>query len=124
MKILIIEDEEAIALVLKEKFKAEGYSVQIASNGESGLEMAKSNNMPDIILLDLILPKKNGFEVLEELKTDPEFRSIPVVVLSNLGEDDNIKKAIYLGAADYFVKSQHPIKEVVEKVKFQLSKGV
>jgi DNA-binding response OmpR family regulator len=123
MKILIIEDEEALALVLKEKFEVEGYSVSVAKNGEEGIDETRKWT-PDIILLDLILPKKNGFEVLEILKGDPELRPIPVVVLSNLGEDENIKKAIYLGAADYFVKSQHPIKEVVEKVKFQLSKGI
>ncbi len=123
MKILIIEDEEALSSVLKEKFEAEGYFVSVAKNGEDGL-MTTDKVMPDIILLDLILPKLNGFQVLEALKADPDKKSIPVVVLSNLGEDDSIKRAILLGAADYFVKTQHPIKEIVEKVKFQLSRGI
>lgn len=123
MKILIIEDEEALSSVLKEKFEAEGYFVSIAKNGEEGLALI-NKVMPDIILLDLILPKLNGFQVLGTLKADPDKKSIPVVVLSNLGEDDSIKRAIMLGAADYFVKSQHPIKEIVEKVKFQLSRGI
>ena len=123
MKILIIEDEEALSSVLKEKFEAEGYFVSIAKNGEDGLTTT-DKVMPDIILLDLILPKLNGFQVLEALKADPDKKSIPVVVLSNLGEDDSIKRAILLGAADYFVKTQHPIKEIVEKVKFQLSRGI
>ena len=123
MKILIIEDEEALSSVLKEKFEAEGYFVSTAKNGEEGLSLI-DKAMPDIVLLDLILPKINGFQVLEALKSDPDKKAIPVVVLSNLGEDDNIKRAILLGAADYFVKSQHPIKEIVEKVKFQLTKGI
>lgn len=123
MKILIIEDEEALSSVLKEKFEAEGYFVSVAKNGEDGLTTT-DKVMPDIILLDLILPKLNGFQVLEALKADPDKKSIPVVVLSNLGEDDSIKRAILLGAADYFVKTQHPIKEIVEKVKFQLSRGI
>jgi len=123
MKILIIEDEEALSSVLKEKFETEGYFVSVAKNGEEGLALV-DRAMPDIILLDLILPKLDGFQVLEALKADPDKKSIPVVVLSNLGEDDSIKRAILLGAADYFVKSQHPIKEIVEKVKFQLSRGI
>jgi DNA-binding response OmpR family regulator len=123
MKILIIEDEEALSSVLKEKFEAEGYFVSAAKDGEEGLSAA-DKVMPDIILLDLILPKMDGFQVLEKLKADPDKKSIPVVVLSNLGEDSSIKRAILLGAADYFVKTQHPIKEIVEKVKFQLSRGI
>lgn len=72
---------------------------------------------PDLVLLDLILPKKDGFEVLQELKADPGLKQIPVVVLSNLGQDEEIKKALDLGAVDYLVKVQHPINEVVEKVR-------
>ena len=81
--------------------------------------MAKAKN-PDIILLDLILPKRNGFEVLTMLKQDPEMRDIPVIVLSNLAEDENLKKALAIGAEDYFIKAQHPINEIVEKVKERL----
>ena len=122
MKILIVEDEAALSRVLQEKFQAEGFDAFIAQNGEAALTEAQKVN-PDIIVLDLLLPKKDGFEVLGELKADADLKMIPVIVLSNLGEDENIKKAIYLGAADYFVKTQHPINEIIEKVKMQVEKG-
>lgn len=116
MKILIIEDEEILAKVLQEKFDKEKFEAKIVSNGSDAVESVK-DFQPDIILLDLILPQKDGFEILEELKRDPNFQNIPVVVLSGLGQDEEIKKALSLGAADYLVKTQHPIKEVVERVK-------
>ena len=115
MKILIVEDESALAIVLEEKLKKLDHDVRIAKDGDVALPLARSF-MPSLMLLDLILPKKDGFAVLKEMKADPELAAIPVIVLSNLGEDDNIKKALSLGAKDYFVKSQHPINEIVEKI--------
>ncbi len=115
MKILIVEDEEALAMVLGEKLQKLEHEVRIAKDGEVAITLAHSFK-PEMILLDLILPKKDGFAVLKELKNDPELSEVPVIVLSNLGEDDNIKKALSLGAKDYFVKSQHPINEIVEKI--------
>ncbi|MEK9174700.1 MAG: response regulator [Patescibacteria group bacterium] len=73
-----------------------------------------------MILLDLLMPKKDGFYVLEVVKNNPEWKLIPVLVLSNLGGDEEIKKAIALGADDYFVKSQHPVEDVIQKVKIML----
>lgn len=122
MKILIVEDEEILAKVLREKFEKEKFTVKLAMDGEVVLPAAKTF-CPDLIILDLILPGKNGFEVLQELKSDSELKSIPVVVVSNLGQDEEIKNALNLGAVDYIVKTQHPINEVVEKVKRQLLKG-
>lgn len=119
--ILIVEDEKALANALADKLGREGYKTSIASNGEEALTMIKAGQF-DLILLDLVMPRKGGFETLEELKSSPEFRTIPVIVLSNLGEDESLKKALRLGAADYFVKSDHPIGEVVEKVKAYLMK--
>lgn len=119
MKLLIVEDEEILIKVLEEKFKQEGFEVKIAQDGEVVLSITKDFH-PDLILLDLILPKKSGFEVLKELKADPELKIIPVIILSNLGQDEEIKQALGLGAKDYYVKAQHPIKEVVEKVSQQL----
>lgn len=116
MKILIVEDENILAKVLEEKFQAIDFETKIAFNGEEAIPATKEF-MPDIILLDLILPKKSGFQVLEELRADPELRLIPVIVLSNLGQEEDIKKALELGAKDYLVKIHHPIKEVVEKVR-------
>ncbi|MDD5099030.1 MAG: response regulator [Candidatus Colwellbacteria bacterium] len=122
MKILVVEDEAALANVLKEKFQAEGFEADFVQSGDVAIAETKKMN-PDIIVLDLLLPKKDGFEVLKELKENTDLKSIPVIVLSNLGEDESIKRAIQLGAADYFVKTQHPINEIVEKVKEQAEKG-
>lgn len=116
MKILVVEDEEVLAKVLQEKLEKSGYEVALAGDGEAALTLAKSFN-PDAVVLDLLLPKKNGFEVLEVLKSDETTKMTPVVVVSNLGEDSDIKRALALGAADYYVKSEHPINEIVEKIK-------
>lgn len=122
MKILIIEDEEILLRVLKEKLEEARFTVEIASDGEIALEMIK-NFKPDLILLDIILPKKDGLTLLKEIKLDPEISNIPVFVISNLGEDDKIKTALKLGAIDYLVKTQHPINEVIDKIKDYLLKS-
>ncbi|OGY99897.1 MAG: hypothetical protein A3E09_02560 [Candidatus Liptonbacteria bacterium RIFCSPHIGHO2_12_FULL_60_13] len=119
MRIVIVEDEIALVKVLGEKFKREGFDVSVATNGEDAVRVIRSQE-PDLVLLDLILPKKDGFAVLQEMKADPELKPIPVVVLSNLGEDENLKRALKMGAVDYLVKTQHPINEVVEKVRGHL----
>ncbi len=121
MKVLIIEDEEALNKVVKEEFASQGYEAKVAKDGEEGLKMAKSFK-PDAIMLDLVLPKKVGLDVLSELKADESTKNIPVIVLSNLAEDENIKKALTLGAADYFVKTQHSIYEVIEKIQKHIKK--
>lgn len=113
--VLVVEDEEFLVRALKDNLVAEGCSVSVATDGEEVVERLKEKK-PSLILLDLLLPKKNGFDVLRDLKSNPEYQYIPVVVLSNLGEDVEIKRALELGASDYFVKSQHPIQEVIEKV--------
>jgi len=114
--ILIAEDEDFLVRTLKDNLDSEGYTVYVAKNGEEAIQKIKEKK-PDIILLDLLMPKKDGFYVLEEVKSNPDWKLIPVIVLSNLGEDESIKRALEAGADDYFVKSQHPIQEVVEKVK-------
>ncbi len=119
MKVLIVEDEEALRKVLQEKMQNSGFETFAAKDGEEGWELAKSKN-PDIVLLDLVLPKKSGFEVLSMIKQDPELKDIPVFILSNLAEDESLKKALQIGAEDYFIKSQHPINEIVEKVEDRL----
>ena len=86
-----------------------------AYDGEEAIEKAKTMS-PDLILLDLILPKVNGFKVLEQIKKDPDVSHIPVIVLSNLGDDKDIKDSLRLGAVDYYVKAQHPLLEIVEIV--------
>lgn len=122
MKILIVEDEQVLSKVLKEKFDKAGFETKVSGDGEAAILDAKSF-MPTIIVLDLVLPKKSGFEVLKAVKDDPETAMIPVIVVSNLGEDSDIKKALSLGAKDYFVKSQHPINEIIEKVKVVITEA-
>jgi two-component system alkaline phosphatase synthesis response regulator PhoP len=114
-----VEDEEALREVLLKKISDSYYETFTAKDGYAGWDLAKSKN-PDIILLDLILPKRNGFDLLGMLKQDPELKDIPVFILSNLDGDENIKKALRMGAEDYFVKAEHPINEVVQKVKDRL----
>lgn len=113
--VLIVEDEEFLVRALKDNLESEGHTVSVAMDGEAVFEQLKKKK-PSLILLDLLLPKKNGFDVLSELKANPEWQLIPIIILSNLGEDSEIKRALDLGANDYFVKSQHPIQEVMEKV--------
>ncbi|MFZ2167666.1 MAG: response regulator [Minisyncoccia bacterium] len=122
MKILVVEDEAVLAKVIQEKLERSDYEVVIASDGEAALSLAKSFN-PDGIVLDLLLPKRSGLEVLEILKADDTLKTIPVIVVSNLGEDTDIKHALMLGAADYYVKSEHPVNEIVEKIKNVLLKS-
>lgn len=121
-KILIAEDEDILLNVLKDRFEAEGWKVSVAINGEEAIKIIKESP-PDLVLLDLLMPKKNGFEVLKEINDNPELKNLPIIVLSNLGGDDDIKKALSLGAKDYFVKTQHPMSEVVEKVENLLVGG-
>ena len=122
MKILIVEDEEILRKVLQEKFEKENFTVRIAEDGAAVMPLAKSFK-PDLILLDIILPKQDGLSVLEDLKSDDDVKTIPVIMTSNLGEDDKIKQALSLGAVDYLVKTQHPINEIVTKVKKYILKA-
>lgn len=115
MKLVIVEDEEALLGVLSEKMRKAGFEVLVARDGEEGMRVIEKSN-PDLVLLDLILPKKDGFDVLLELKARQDLKMIPVIVLSNLDEDENLKKALRMGAEDYIVKTQHTVNEVVEKV--------
>ena len=115
-KILIIEDEAALQDALKKLFTGEGYEVAQALDGEEGIAMVASSK-PDIILLDLILPKKHGFDVLAEMQKSEEQKKIPVLVLTNLEESTEVMKAIELGARGYLVKANYALKDVLAKVK-------
>jgi len=114
--ILVVEDEGFLIQALKDNLIAEKYTVDVAKNGEEALSKI-GKKKPDLILLDILMPKKDGFCVLGVIKKDPKWKLIPVIVLSNIGEDTTIKQALEMGADDYFVKSQHPIQEIIEKVK-------
>jgi DNA-binding response OmpR family regulator len=114
--ILFIEDESALQKTLGNALKKEGYEVISALNGELGLKLAKEKK-PDLILLDLILPKLHGLEVLKKLKEGKETKEIPVIVLTNLEALREVDKAIELGARTYLVKAQYSLEEIVGKIK-------
>ncbi|MCX6791045.1 MAG: response regulator [Candidatus Gribaldobacteria bacterium] len=115
-KILFVEDEAASQKSLGFTLSNTGYEVVSALDGETGLRLAKSEK-PDLVLLDLILPKMDGFEVLEQLKSDPETKEIPIIILTNLERMDDVERALALGAKTYLTKSSYSLVEVVEKVK-------
>lgn len=115
-KILFIEDESALQKTFGDVLKKEGYEMGSALDGEIGLRLAKVQK-PDLILLDLVLPKLHGFEVLKKLKEDNETKDIPVIVLTNLESIEEVEKALELGATTYLVKAQYSLREVIEKIK-------
>ena len=114
--IIVVEDESFLSKVLAERLEDEGFGrIDVAGNGEEALAKIKQHK-PDIVLLDMILPKMNGFEVLEVMQADNVLKKIPVLVLSNLGQDQDIEQAKKLGARDYIVKSNFSLQKVVEKI--------
>lgn len=115
-KIVIIEDDTFLAEMYVTKFELEGFKIYAAINGDDGVKLVKKIK-PDLILLDILLPKKNGFEVLEELKGDKDVKDIPVILLTNLGQKEDVDKGLELGAVDYLIKAHFVPSEVVEKVK-------
>ena len=120
-KILVVEDDSILQKAIQEYLISDGFVVFTASDGEEGLHLAQSKK-PDLILLDIILPKKNGFEVIKEVKANPETNKIPVVLLTNLGSLNDIEKALALGASTYLVKSDYGLEEVSKKIKETLAK--
>jgi DNA-binding response OmpR family regulator len=118
--ILIIEDEPTLQKTLGLALGQESFEVKSALDGEAGLKLAKEIK-PDLILLDLILPKMDGFEVLGELKKDDEVKEIPVIVLTNLESNKDIERALELGATSYLVKANYDLDDVIAKIKTTLN---
>ena len=114
--ILLVEDEELLANILKQRLEKEGFNVVLARDGEEALGILKDAK-PDLLLLDIILPKVSGFELMSKLQEDPRYAKVPIVVVSNLGQEGDIKKGEMLGAIGYFVKAHLSIEELVERVK-------
>lgn len=115
-KILIIDDDAFLSSIFKQKFEAEGFEAFAAGSGEDGLRMA-GEKKPDVILLDLLMPRMDGFQVLEHLKSNPATQSIPVFIFTNLGQPGDIERCKSLGAAGYAIKTQTLPDEVVNQVK-------
>lgn len=122
-KILIIEDDPFLSEVLLHKVQSAGFDVVIESDGKVGLEKI-SSYMPDLILLDIMLPGLNGYEILEVKVKDPKIASIPVIVISNSGQPVEISRVLALGVKDYLVKAQFDPEEVMDKVRIQLESRV
>ena len=120
-KVLIIEDEKMLVDMYASKFNKEGFEVEEALTGKQGIDKAKEIN-PDIILLDIIMPEVDGFAVLKELKNNQKTKNTPIIMLTNLGQDEDIEKGKKFGAVDYLVKANLTPREVVGKVKKILKK--
>lgn len=118
-KILFIEDEATLQKTIGDALRKEGYEVISALDGETGLRLAQKE-IPDLILLDLILPKMHGLVLLEELRKDERTKDIPVIVLTNIEDSQGIEKAITLGAKAYLVKANYTLDEVIKKIKAAL----
>ena len=116
-KVLVVDDEPDLCEMVQNSLqKREDFQVIVTSRPQD-VELICQQEKPDVILLDIIMPKKDGFQVLKELKSFPETERIPVIIMTMLGSDDDVKKGLKLGAADYIVKSQHAVAEMVEKIK-------
>lgn len=116
-KILIVEDDAFLADIYKTKLEMEGFKVMVAGDGERGLKMIQTKS-PDLVLLDILLPKKDGFAILEEVKkSGGPIKDIPVILLTNLGQNEDVDKGLNLGAVDYLIKAHFKPAEVAEKIK-------
>ncbi len=115
-KILIIEDDKFLRELIVRKLVQEGFEVSEAIDGEEGLRKIKEEK-PNLVLLDLILPTIDGFEVLTKIKEEPTLVSLPIIILSNLGQREDIERSLKLGAIDYLVKAHFTPNEIIEKVR-------
>ncbi len=120
-KILLVDDDLTLREMYDERLKAEGFVITQASNGQEAIKLARETK-PEVILLDIMMPKVNGFDVLKTLKDDPDTKDIPVIILSALIQDVDKAEGKKLGAVDYIVKSETMPGEVIEKIKKAVSK--
>ncbi len=120
--ILIIEDDKFLRELISRKLVSEGFKIEEAIDGEEGLKKLQEIK-PDLILLDLILPGLDGYEVLARVKDNPSTSAVPVLILSNLGQKDEVEKGLKLGAIDFLVKAHFTPEEIVDKIKEVFSKG-
>ncbi|MFA4871496.1 MAG: response regulator [Patescibacteria group bacterium] len=121
-KVLLVEDDLMIVEMYKMRFEEEGYAVLVTDKGSEAIEIAEKEK-PDIILLDVILPEVDGFTVLQKLKNDIKTKEIPILLLTNLGQESDKEKGLQMGAADYFIKAQHTPVEVIQKIKELINKS-
>lgn len=115
-QILIIEDDEFFRELIAKKLNKSGFEFSLAINGQEGVERMKTDK-PALVFLDILLPDVDGFDILTKIKADKEISSIPIIILSNLGQKEDIDKGLELGATDYLIKAQIDLDEIVEKIK-------
>lgn len=113
--VLLVEDDEYLQSIYASRFELAGCKVYKSKNGEEAIAIAKKEK-PDIVLSDILMPKMDGFEMLKRLKQDKETKKIPVVLLSNLGQEDDVEKGKKMGAADYIIKVHHTPTEIYDRV--------
>jgi len=113
--ILIIEDDEFFGSLISKKLSDDGFEISLSPDGERGFDSAVKEK-PDLILLDLLLPGIDGFEVLKKIKENDDIKSTPVIILSNLGQPEEIDKGLSLGATDFLIKAQITPEEVADKI--------
>src|SRR3990167_9256772 len=113
-KVLIVEDDKFLSELISTKLDKEGFNIALAGDGETGLKKAEEFK-PEIVLLDIMLPGMDGFEVLEKLKASPELKKIPVIILSNFGQESKVERGLQLGAVDYLVKANFTTGEIVDR---------
>jgi two-component system alkaline phosphatase synthesis response regulator PhoP len=121
-RVLLAEDDRFLRRAAESRLRQNGFTVLPAVDGEEALKVARAER-PDLIQLDLIMPKLQGFEVLKSLKQDPATAPIPVIVLSNLGQDEDLKRAMELGAVAYFIKAHLSLQDLVQRVAQTLATG-
>lgn len=121
IKILLVEDDSFLLGMYAAKFESDGFKVTTAEDGEKAIRLALKE-LPNIILLDLVLPKISGFKVLKQLKQEPATARIPIILLTNLSQRDEVEKGLKMGAEDYLIKAHFMPSEVMEKIKKVLNK--
>lgn len=116
-RILLVEDDSFISGMYRTKLAALGYEVELAEEGDTAWDKLQQDPIPDLVLLDIVLPKKDGFEILEGLRKEERTKNLPVILLTNLGQKPDIERGIKLGADDYIIKAHYTPTEVMDKIK-------
>lgn len=117
LSIILVEDDSFISGMYQTKLTGLGYQVELYEDGEQAFARLIRDPLPDLVLLDVVLPKKDGFEILEELRAAPRTKNLPVILLTNLGQKPDVERGVKLGADDYIIKAHYTPSEVVEKIK-------
>lgn len=117
LSILLVEDDSFISGMYQTKLSGQGYQVELVEDGETAASRLQQDPLPDLVLLDVVLPKKDGFEILQGLRSHERTRQLPVILLTNLGQKPDVERGLKLGADDYIIKAHYTPSEVVDKIK-------